>query len=199
MPKPDLTPSTYIKKSRTRQALRQWSGAGLFCLLLAAAPIAIESTQGSDSSAGRAEERIALAKSRLSQTKGAILSLTVQLKQHERELQAGRHLTQRPDWSSVMRLVGAQFNEQLMMTGFQLGESSDTKVRSALGPLAQDAPDRSVWLVLTGVAESNSTVPGLIIRLEQLGLFQRVVMTGAQREAFAGGARTAFTLACRVE
>jgi len=30
-------------------------------------------------------------------------------------------------------------------------------------------------------------------------LLERVVMTGSQREAFAGSSRTSFTLACRVE
>ena len=53
-------------------------------------------------------------------------------------------------------------------------------------------------MILTGVAENNSDVPGLILRLEQTGIFNRVVMTGTKREIFAGQQRTGFTLACQV-
>jgi len=92
-----------------------------------------------------------------------------------------------------------QFDSELVMTGFRLGEASDPGVKRDLGVVGSDAADDSVWLIVTGVAASNTNVPGLILKLERLGLFKRVVMTSNQREAFAGGQRTGFTIACRVQ
>ena len=54
-------------------------------------------------------------------------------------------------------------------------------------------------MIVSGVALANSDVPGLIVRLESLGLFERVVMSSSQRERIEGGSRTVFTLACRVQ
>ena len=198
MNQPDLTPSVYIKRTQTRLAIQRWTIPMAVCALLGFVPIVLENTQAEDPSGQLVQERVVQAESRLSNSQAEIKAITVQLNQHKRELQAEQHLTERPDWSGVLMLVAAQFDQQLMMTGFQLGDANDSNVRSALGTLSRDISESSVWLILTGVAEANSNVPGLIDRLEKLGLFERVVMTGTQRESFAGGSRTTFTLACRV-
>lgn len=199
MEQPDLTPSVYIKRSRTRVAIHRWMIPIVIAAIVAVVPVMLEHTQAPDPSGKLAEERMLQAQSRLTKSQREITSLTAQLKQRQRELQAEQHLTRRPDWAGVMMLVAGQFDEKLMLTGIQLDDAKENNVRSALGPLARDVKDDSVWMILTGVAETNSDVPGLILRLEKLGLFERIVMTGTQRESFAGSARTSFTLACRVE
>ena len=199
MNQPDLTPSIFIKRMQTRAAVRRWVIPVVACALISFVPIVLENTQAADTSGQLAEERMIQAQSRVETSKGLIDLKSALLSQKTRELQAGQHLTLRPDWSGVLTLVSRQFNDQLMMTGCQLGDASDTRVRGALGPIADDTPKDSVWMILTGVATANSDVLGLIMRLEQLGLFERVVMTGSQREAFAGNARTTFTLACKVQ
>lgn len=199
MNQPDLTPRTFIKKSQVRAATRLWSFLAAGCLLAAGVPIVLDMSKAPDPTAMRAQERFVQAQARLDQTSSQARNISQQLRQQERELQAEEQLTRRPDWSGVIRLVAQQFNQDLVMTGFQLDNAQDGDVRRALGPLAQDVDEESVWLILTGVAETNRDVPGLILRLEQLGLFERVVMTGTQREGFAGGQRTGFTLACQVK
>lgn len=199
MNQPDLTPSPFLKRSMLRTAMQRWALVVATVGLIAAVPIGIETARVPDSSAARAQERYALAQNRLVQSRAKMSKIDVKLKQHERELQAEEHLTQRPDWSGVLRLVAGRFDDRLMMSGFRLGAIKDSQVRSALGPIAQDVPDTSVWLILDGVALANSDVPGLILKLEELGLFERVVMTQTQRERFSGSSRTGFTLACRVE
>lgn len=199
MSQPDLTPHGFIKRMQSRSALRRWSIPLAACALLSFVPIVLENTQVADTSGQLAEERMVQAQSRVESGNTLITSKSALLAQRQRELQAEQALTLRPDWSGVITLVTRQFNDQLMMTGFQLGDANDNGVRNGLGPIAADTPRESVWLILSGVAEANSEVPGLIMRLEQLGLFERVTMTGAQREAFAGGSRTTFTLACKVQ
>jgi len=195
----DLTPKAYLNRCRSLAALRRWSYASVACLLFAVVSVGLESAQRPDDSAALAREQIAQAEARLVQDQALAKTYTAQLKQLERELQATSHLTRRPDWSAVMVKVGTQFKGKIVMTGFRLGPVTDSQVRAALGPAGVDAPEGSVWLVLTGVASSNSDVPGLILRLESLGLFDRVLMTAAQRETFAGASRTGFVVACRVE
>ena len=48
-----------------------------------------------------------------------------------------KHLTAKPDWSAVLTLVARQFDDQLMMTGFQLDSIKNNRIRTALGPLAK--------------------------------------------------------------
>ena len=194
----DLTPRTYITRGRAHFALRCWALAAGLCAIAAALPISIESTRRGDHTAELAREQIEQAQLRQQQNKASATAVSSRLTQAHRELQAQAHLTQRPDWSDLIARVAAQFDGQVMV-GFRLGPLSDPKVREGVGPTAASAPADSVWLILGGVAQTNSEVPGLILRLESLGLFERVVMTKTERTSFAGGPRTGFVLACRVQ
>lgn len=199
MSESDLTPKPYLKRVRTRAALRHWAVLVSGCALVTFSVVIFGASQGPDGSEAQVQERLTLAQARLAQSKSAIQSISATLKQYERELKAEQHLTRRPDWNAALSLVAQQFDEGLVMTGFDLGAMDDSEVRKALGKLRSDVPDDSVWLIVYGVADSNRAVPDLILRLEKMGLFYRVVMTGTQREAFAGASRMGFTLACRVQ
>lgn len=199
MTMPDLTPTKFTKRVQTQAAVRRWIVPLLFCTVLALIPIVLEHTQPADTHGQLAEERVQQATARMEGAKAQIIARQSLLSQRQRELQAEQHLTERPDWSSVIDLVSRQFSGELMMAGCQLAPANDNRIRTSLGPLRSDVPDDSVWMILNGVAGSNSDVPGLIMRLERLELFDRVVMTASQRETVAGGSRTVFTLACRVQ
>ncbi|MEO0476238.1 MAG: hypothetical protein AAF085_09780 [Planctomycetota bacterium] len=199
MTMPDLTPTTFKTRIQTQVAIRRWILPIVVCLLAGAIPIVLEHTQPADTHGQLAEERVLQANARTEKAMAQTAAKQAVLSQKQRELQAVEHLTQRPDWSGVLSLVARQFDDQLMMTGCQLAPASDGRIRNNLGALRDDVPEDSVWLVINGIAGANSNVPGLIMRLEALGLFERVVMTASQRETFAGEARTTFTLACRVQ
>lgn len=199
MTEPDLTPKPFIKQMRKQAVIRRWIAPVSVCVLAAVVPIFLELSKPADMSGQLAQERVIQAQSRIESNKAQLAAQSALLVQQERELKAEQHLTSRPDWSAVLMLVARQFDENLMLAGLQLDDIKNNQVRSALGPLAGDVPDDSVWLILNGFAAVNSDVPGLIMRLESLGLFERVVMTGTQRGTFAGSARTTFTLACRVQ
>ena len=199
MSRVDLTPKPYQVRCRARAAVKRWLLAVSLCTFGVVLPLSIESARPPDHSAELAHERMVEANERVTQTKLITQSLSEQLLQSERELQAEMHLTRRPDWSMVLTLVASQFDSRVMMTGFRLGPLSYSQVRTGLGEAAQDVPADSVWVILTGVASENSDVPGLILRLESLGLFERVIMTETQRQTYAGGTRSGFVLACRVQ
>ena len=196
---PDLTPKPFYQRAQKQAAVRRWLIGMSVCAVAAVVPIFIELSKPADASGMIAQERVVQAESRIEANKSLLAAQSAMLAQKQRELKAEQHLTAKPDWSAVLTLVARQFDETLMMSGFQLDGMKNNQVRSALGPIAADVPGDSVWLILGGVATANSDVPGLIMRLEALGLFKRVVMTGAQRESFAGGSKTTFTLACRVQ
>jgi hypothetical protein len=199
MTMPDLTPTKFTQRVQSQAAVRRWIFPVVLCSVLGLIPIVLEHTQPADTHGQLAEERVQQANTRIENAKSQISAKQAVLSQRQRELQAEQHLTERPDWSGVLSLVARQFNGELMMTGCQLAPANDNRIRTQLGPLRSDVPDESVWLILRGVAGSNRDVPGLIMRLEGLGLFDRVVMTASQRETIEGASRTTFTLACRVQ
>lgn len=199
MTMPDLTPAKFTKRVQTKTAVHRWMIPAALCFVLGLIPIVLEHTQPADTHGQLAEERVRQANARIKDAKAQLIARQSMLSQRQRELKAVQHLIERPDWSGVLGLVARQFNGELMMIGCQLAPADDSRVRTSLGALRSDMPDDSVWLILRGVAGSNSEVPGLIMRLEGLDLFERVVMTASQRETIAGGSRTTFTLACRVQ
>jgi|GEM_PF-2380238 len=194
----DLTPAYYTKRTSVHKALRQWSLLLLLSISLIFLSAAIGSTRIRNEQAGSVKQRMEQVTARLEQARSEARIIETALQQHKRELQASQRLTNRPEWGRVLSLVASQLDERVMMTAINLGRASDAKVRTAMGQLGADVPADSAWLILSGVAESNSDVPALIMRLEKLGLFESVVMTGTQREMFAGGHRTVFNLSCRV-
>ncbi|MFK7789190.1 MAG: PilN domain-containing protein [Phycisphaeraceae bacterium] len=199
MSEPNLTPKPFIQQVQKRVAMRRWVAPVALCAFAALVSIFLEISKPADTSGQLAEERVSQAKQRIESNQALLKSQSSKLVQKERELQAEQHLTLRPDWGAVLVIVAQQFDENLMLAGLQLDDMKNSRVRSALGPIAEDVPDDSAWLIISGLATANSDVSGLIMRLESLGLFERVVMTGTQRETFSGDARTTFTLACRVQ
>jgi hypothetical protein len=195
---PDLTPKQFIQRSQRQSAVRLWIAPVALCVVIAAAAIGLANTRPVDVSGQLAEQRIVQAEARTQTTETQIARAEVQLRQRERAIQAEQHLTKRPDWAAVLSVVARQFDGQSMMTGCTLGRADEPAMRSVLGDRRDDAADDSVWMIITGAARANSDVPGLIMRLEALGLFERVVLASSQRETFAGGSRTTFTLACKV-
>lgn len=199
MTEPNLTPRPFLNQMHKQAVIRRWIAPVVVCSLAAVVPIFLELSKPADTAGQIARDRVTQAEARKQGSQSQITSKAKQLAQLERELKAGQHLTSSPDWGAVISLVSKQFDESLMLAGIELDDVQNSRVRSALGSLAADVPDDSAWMIISGFAETNRDVPGLIMRLESLGLFERVVMTGTQRETFAGGSRTRFTLACRVE
>lgn len=199
MNQPDLTPAKFNERVNAQAALKFWLTPIVACAILASVLIVLEGARPTDTSGQLARERMEQAHNRIESSQSQIEAQAALLAQRERELQAEKHLTLRPDWSGVIGLIAQQFDTKLMMTGCGLADANDAQVRNVLGEQLDEVPEGSVWMIVSGVAESNSDVPGLIVRLEALGLFERVVMATSQRERFANGSRTIFTLACRVQ
>lgn len=196
---PDLTPIPFLEQLRMRQALRRWIAPISLAGVVAVVPIFLAFSKPADRTGQLIEERVIQAEARTDDATAQVQTLRVLIAQRERELKAEQQLTARPDWKAVLTLVGQQFDENLVLAAIQLDDIDNARVRSALGPMAGDAPAGSVWLVINGFATANSDVSSLVTRLETVGLFEQVVMTGTQREPFAGRPRTTFTLACRVQ
>lgn len=195
----DLTPSNFVLQMKARKTLRLWLIPVAICAAITFFSIVIQRLNPEDDYGRLAEERAELAEASLHQAKSQIASQTKLLAVKKRELQAAEHLTLRPDWSAVLTLLAKQFDDDLMMTGCRLGRGDESLIRQTLAPIGDEVSPGSVWLVVSGVAQSNSVVPGLVMRLESLGLFERIVLTGSKREAFAGGSRTLFVIACQVQ
>lgn len=195
----DLTPESYVKHRQIHSIVSAWSAAvacaGLICLFA----VLLEHSRADESALRDTSERIARLQTQVKQATSKTETIHADIERYQRELKAEQDLTTRPDWSSAMNVVAAAFNEKVVMTGFSVGSPSDTGVSGSLGAMASDAPPDSRWMTLRGVAQSNTSVPDLISRLESIGLFEQVVMTQNQRDRFAGDARIRFTLACRLQ
>lgn len=114
-----------------------------------------------------------------------VAATRLELVEAQRRLQGSRVLSERPDWSALLRLVAVAAGEDIVMRNFSLGTTGPTI-------------DAGATLRLGGIARDPWTVSSFVLRLEGSGLFDRVTIEASSREPYGQKTATAFTLRCEL-
>lgn len=198
----NLIPATIL--ARRREALRVRRGllatAGYLTLLLGATvgylslsapPSADASGPGAAAEAGAgagmetAASDPAVAADRIALLERQIAAGKRELVEADRAVAGGRVLSERPDWSTLLRLVANAAGPEVLLHGFSLGTSGPT-IRAG------------AWVTLNGVAADPGTVSSFALGLEGLKLFDRVKIVSSRREPFGDRTATVFELRCEL-
>lgn len=103
----------------------------------------------------------------------------------ERQLAGARVLSERPDWSTLLRLVALAAGSEIVLNDFSLGTTGPTIEAGA-------------WVTVGGIATDPWTVSSFALRLEDTGLFDRVKIESSRREPFNNRTATGFVLRCEL-
>lgn len=181
----NLIPSNLLRQRRRRHgirlSLRVTAGYLTLLLLGTLAYLAGQNPPAADAAARQAvdSQQIALLEQRIAENRSALLDV-------DRRLNGARALSDRPDWSTLLRLVAHAAGPEVLL--------HQTRVSTrGSGPSAS----AEVWL--SGIAPDPWSVSAFALRLEDHQLFDRVRIDASRREPFRDRTATAFTLRCTLE
>lgn len=181
----NLIPAPILTRRRERRMARRGLAAtAIYLTLLFAATtgyLSLNTPPRADAAAGElavSADRIALRRQQIGQIKR-------QLVEADRQIAGARVLSERPDWSTMLRLVATAAGPEVLLHDFSLGTTGATI-------------DAGAWVALRGFASDPGTVSAFALRLEALGLFDRVTIESSRREPFGGRTATSFNLRCEL-
>lgn len=181
----NLIPATILAKRRERRKVRRGlTATAIYLTLLLGATtgyLSLNTPPQADAATGElavSADRIALRRQQIGQMKQ-------QLVEADRQIAGGRVLSERPDWSTLLRLVATAAGPEVLLHGFSLGTTGPTI-------------DAGAWVALEGFAADPATVSAFALRLEGLGLFDRVTIESSRREPYRDRTATSFNLRCEL-
>jgi hypothetical protein len=106
-----------------------------------------------------------------------------------------------PDWSLLMGLIAEALGDDAVLDRFHLlpaeaAPASRGGASPRAAPTDETRTNRSYVLLLGGVSRSQEGVSDFVIRLEDLGLFDRVKLLESRRGAPSGDELVGFDLRC---
>lgn len=139
--------------------------------------------------------------SKLATTNQTVAALSRELAQVQAKLRTAQAVGQQPDWSRLLALLSQNTSENIVLDVCRL-----RRVAKADGP-AKPAPppgtptadplaDSQLVLELEGFAKAQSNVPEYVLRLEEVGLFDKVKLVKTSRQDFLKNKTVAFSLEC---
>jgi Tfp pilus assembly protein PilN len=141
----------------------------------------------------------------------AIAGLRPQLAELHARWDVARQVGDQPDWSDLLVILNSAVDDRIVMTGVRMNLLSSDDSRKDARPRtgAQPAPEpveantaktpMKLLVALQGYATSQASVAQFVLRLEALGLFERVTLTNSNRQAMAVREVTTFRIECVID
>lgn len=120
-------------------------------------------------------------------------SLRPKLSEQQLILAAGQSITDQPDWSLLLTYLADEvLGDRIVLTGCLLtpADCADEAQQTVHAPME---------LTLSGYAQTTPDVSKLMLRLEQMSLFDKVSLEKTNREPFMSGQAIAFEARCVFE
>ncbi|MEM9915026.1 MAG: PilN domain-containing protein [Planctomycetota bacterium] len=174
---------------RARRQERRRVGQGLIATAIYLSLLFVATTGylalNAPRSADAAAAELAVDTERVAVLRKQVVTLKQNLIEADRQLAGGRVLSERPDWSTLLRLVALAAGDEVVLNDFALGTTGPTIEAGAS-------------VTLGGIATDPWTVSSFALRLEETGLFDEVKIESSRREPFGDRTATAFTLRCEL-
>jgi Tfp pilus assembly protein PilN len=194
----NLIPRRRREASRRRARLRAWAvGASAYAMLCAGVFAVSGAIDAVDDPT--AATRLAQLPSEIDASQRALTRIAAQLTEAQGRLDAARAVAHQPDWSVLLGLLAQSVGEDIVLTTCRL-ETEPSAVspaaarpgaglhrpadagRSGATALPHVAPGARFTLELSGLGRTQASVSHFVLRLERLGLFERVTILKTGRE-----------------
>jgi Tfp pilus assembly protein PilN len=205
----DLVPEPRRAQRKRRIRIRVWiAGVGAYGAVLASLLVGTAAAWETDNRTPAAQLEQLETENNLRRRDEA--RLATMITERQRELAASRSVEHQPDWSILMAVLARAMGQDAALRSAQLVQEAPPQPAAAPTPGKSGAEQaaasrpasapqpRTFALRLTGVARSQGAVSRVVNRLEEAGVFSRVELQEARREASAGADAVAFSISCRV-
>ncbi len=191
----NLLPRRYLEQRATRSARRLWAALVVCCAVGTASAVGWSLMESAPAGTEGYVQQLAQIEHRHEASRQEASALASQLAADQRESAAIDAVAGQPDWRGLLLRIAGVLGDRAMLTACRFGAGDTLRLPPEAGPDASDPS--SAWLVLGGVAQAYQDVPALVLRLEEMGLFSRVVLIETTPQAFGGEERIGFRIACR--
>ncbi len=169
------------ERKHARRGLRV---TAVYLTLLLGGTVAYTSlTSRSQADARAAADRLATVSERAAMLDQQALRTGVQLVETTRRVEGSRVLSERPDWSTLLRLVAQLAGPEVILGGLSV---QTTGHRITAGASVE----------VRGIATDPAQASAFVLRLEDSGLFDAVTLASSGREPYAQLTATSFVLRC---
>jgi Tfp pilus assembly protein PilN len=191
----NLIPTTRLRARRLRARLFRWAwGVSGYAVLLGIACSIIRGVSGGGGETLAA--RLETAKGDNQKLSAALVANARRLSQAQSTQRMVLALSDRPDWSLLLTLLGEKLDDDLVLREMRLQPSDRPDTTAVAAALV--APVEQFRLELRGLGRSQEAVSRFVSRLEGTKLFSEVKLLRRGREPFLAGTAVSFDLACRL-
>ncbi|CAN5703043.1 hypothetical protein BH09PLA1_BH09PLA1_08040 [soil metagenome] len=196
----NLIPRPRRQAAAARKRVRRWGWgvAGYLMLLLAGYAVcgAAMSVEGDDNTLQ--VEKTARQIDELNRT---ATTLKPQLTEAHAKLSVARAVGDQPDWSLLLAIISSTIDDDILLTSTKLDVATASEARPASRPSNSEkdsplAPPSLMTISLHGMARSQAAVTQFALRLENLGLFERVDLGRSSRQTIGATEANVFRIEC---
>ena len=181
----NLIPRQVIDRRTRRRRVRRGLAVTVAYLVLVVAATGAYLLSSGPRAAAASTQAIVAAEQRLVALQADLNSYTRRLDDTERRRRAAEVLSQRPAWSTLLRLVAQAAGPDVLLSSVDI--DSD-----AAGPTSGGGASVEIG----GLAGGPGEAAAFVLRLEASGLFGRVELLTSRREPYGAELVTAFTVRC---
>jgi Tfp pilus assembly protein PilN len=198
----NLIPQPRRQAAAARKRIRRWSwtaaGYGLLLLGSYAACSVAMSAQGDD-------HALLLEKTtrQIEELTHTAASLKPQLADVRTKLAVARTVGDQPDWSLLLAVISSTVDDDIVLTSTTLDAATIGESRPASRPTANTKdpnfePPAIMTVSVQGLARSQAAMTLFVLRLEKLGLFDRVELAKSNRQAVGAVEANVFQVDCEL-
>lgn len=200
----NLIPTDRLARKRRMARLRIWAViCGAYLTLLILASLCAHAIRTGD---GAVAEELKSSEQCAQRYNASIMELRADLAKTRTALEMSRAMSNQPDWSKLLFLLGGQLGEEVVLNNCQLvatnkdGKEGAGYLQGSASPLATDMPlpERRYKLELSGFGRKQSSVARFVLRLEEIGVFDSVKLINAYRQPFMNNRAVAFSVECSI-
>jgi hypothetical protein len=192
----NLIPAARLRARRCRRRLCAWGWALTgYVLLLGSVCGLVKGVYGADHGAVAAS--LASTREGNRKTSSATVAVTRRLSQAESTRRTVEALTDRPDWSLLLNLLGQAMDDNLVLREVRLQPLDQSSGGTA--PTAAEArlaPAERYRMELRGLGRTQEAVSRFVGRLEHTDVLGEVKVLRRGREPFLAGTAVSFDVEC---
>jgi hypothetical protein len=128
-------------------------------------------------------------------------ALNQELVQTGKKLQTAQEIGGQPDWGAMLAILAQNTSDNLVLNSCQMdrAQPADNAPAPKPGEAKTGPGELPVVLELGGFAKAQSDVSGYVLRLEKLGLFEKVKLVKTSRESYLAQEAVSFRLECTLQ
>jgi Tfp pilus assembly protein PilN len=201
----NLLPLPRLQAMSRRCRVRRWLAASAcYAALLVVGYAMCMASSGSDVDAtGAALDKV---NRQIDDLNHSLAALRPQLAEMQAKLSVAKMVGDQPNWSLLLAIISSTLDEEIVLSSARLdsagaGTQAQQRQGAAAAPTSRPSGDGDCKLAVTlqGFAKTQGAMSQFVLRLERLGLFERVEMMNSSRQQFgANGEATGFRVECEL-